>query len=336
VEVQLRALLLFAPIRHASLWLSENGQEICVDSLGTSPTLRRLRGIARRTMTGDRPRATGGPKCMLHAFPVHSGDRRAALVIEAKGRSTARALGFAEETGRVLVSVLERLLPRDQASIASAELLQAADRRVARIGFDLHDGPLQDVSLLVAELSSFRQQLDVLVRNDGRRRIAQGRVADLSTIATAIAEELREIAAAGGRPASSLRHSLEQAAGRFERRNAIDVRLRVEGEVERTTASQRIAVARVVEEALANVREHSRATSVEITVCREDERINVSVVDDGQGFDVARAKLRAAREQRLGLAVMAERARLLGGRLQIDSRPGGPTKLSASLPAWDA
>jgi signal transduction histidine kinase len=336
VEVQLRALLLFGPVRHVSLWLSEDGKEICVDSLGASPTLRRLRGIARRTLAGDRPRTTGGPKCMLHAFPVHSGDLRAALVVEAKGRSAARTIVFAEETARVLVSVLERLLPRDQASLASAELLNAADRRVARIGFDLHDGPLQDVSLLVAELSSFRQQLDLLVTDDGRRRIAQGRVADLSTIATAIAEELREIAAAGGRPTSSLRHTLEQTTGRFERRNGIDVRLHVEGEVDRTTASQRIAVARVVEEALANVREHSRATRVEITVRRDDDRIHVSVVDDGQGFDVARTRRRAAREQRLGLAVMAERARLLGGRLEIDSRPGGPTLLTASLPAWEA
>lgn len=334
-DAQLKALLLFAPVRHASLWLSEEDEPVCVALHGTSPTVRRLRGIARRTLGGDRPRTTGGPKCMLHSFPVRGEDVRAALVIEAKGQSTARAIRFAEETAKVLVPILDRLLPRDPASLASAELLQAADRRVARIGFDLHDGPLQDLALLLADLATFGEQLEVLVTDDDCRRIAQGRISDLQTITTAVAESLREIAAADGRPTSSLEHTLEQTVNRFRRRNAIDVRLGIHGNVDRTTASQRIAVARVVEEALANVRSHSRAKAVEITVRREEEKMLVTVVDDGRGFDVARARRRAAREQRLGLAVMAERARLLGGRLEIDSKPGGPTRLSASLPAWD-
>lgn len=334
-DAQLKALSLFAPVRHASLWLSEEGEPMCAASHGTSPTSRRLRGIARRTLGGDRPRTTGGPKCMLHSFPVRGEDACAALVIEAKGQSPARAIRFAEETAKVLVPILDRLLPRDPASLASAELLQAADRRVARIGFDLHDGPLQDLALLLADLATFGEQLELLVTDDDCRRIARGRISDLRTITAAIAEALREIAAADGRPLSSLEHALEQMVNRFRRRNSIDVRLRVHGDVDRTTASQRIAVARVIEEALANVRAHSRATTVEITVRREEEKMLVTVIDNGRGFDVARARRRAAREQRLGLAVMAERARLLGGRLDVDSKPGGPTELSASLPAWD-
>jgi signal transduction histidine kinase len=214
-------------------------------------------------------------------------------------------------------------------------LLHSADRRVTRINLDLHDGPLQDLSLLLAELSTFEHQLELLVPDKGLKRILQRRISDLTAIATAVDSDLREIAAAGGRAGSSLRDTLERVVSLLERRRGIDVRLCVEGDVERTTPSQRIAVARVVEEALVNIREHSHATEVEVTVRREEGSLSVSVSDNGIGFNVARANRRAARERRLGLAVMGERARLIGGRLHVNSRPGGPTTISASLPAWE-
>jgi signal transduction histidine kinase len=59
------------------------------------------------------------------------------------------------------------------------------------------------------------------------------------------------------------------------------------------------------------------------------------VRDDGRGFDVERALVRAAERGRLGLVGMAERVRLLGGRLEVDSRPGGPTVVSAVIPRWE-
>jgi signal transduction histidine kinase len=56
------------------------------------------------------------------------------------------------------------------------------------------------------------------------------------------------------------------------------------------------------------------------------------VTDDGQGFDPETALVKAAREGHLGLVGMHERVRMLGGCTQIDSRPGGPTVISVSLP----
>ena len=57
--------------------------------------------------------------------------------------------------------------------------------------------------------------------------------------------------------------------------------------------------------------------------------------DDGRGFDPETTVARAARAGRLGLVGMHERVRMLGGQTQIDSRPGGPTVVSAVLPRWD-
>ena len=56
--------------------------------------------------------------------------------------------------------------------------------------------------------------------------------------------------------------------------------------------------------------------------------------DNGRGFDVERTFVRAARGGRFGLVGMSERARLLGGRFDVRSSPGGPTTISLVLPAW--
>jgi two-component system sensor histidine kinase UhpB len=90
----------------------------------------------------------------------------------------------------------------------------------------------------------------------------------------------------------------------------------------------------VVEEALANVREHSGATSVQVSVRRENGTLQLSVADNGRGFDVTRAMRRASRDRRLGPIALQPRLRLRGAQLAVNSRPGAPTVISGSLPAW--
>ena len=94
------------------------------------------------------------------------------------------------------------------------------------------------------------------------------------------------------------------------------------------TASQQIALARVAREALTNVRDHAEATAVTLAATATHEGVSLVVVDDGKGFDPARD------DDGLGLAGMHDRVRLLGGRLVVESRPGGPTRVAATLPRW--
>ena len=90
-----------------------------------------------------------------------------------------------------------------------------------------------------------------------------------------------------------------------------------------------------MQESLANVREHSGATAVEVRIRTRRSTIDVSIMDNGHGFEVSRAVAKAAQRGRLGLVGMGERVRLLGGTFQIDSKPGGPTTLRFSLPRWE-
>ena len=105
------------------------------------------------------------------------------------------------------------------------------------------------------------------------------------------------------------------------------------GDFGELSRSQRITLVRVVKEALTNVRKNSGASQVEVEVTARGS-IAAEITDDGEGFDVDTELLRAARKGRLGLVGMAERVQLLGGTLEVDSRPGGPTRITLAMPKW--
>jgi signal transduction histidine kinase len=112
------------------------------------------------------------------------------------------------------------------------------------------------------------------------------------------------------------------------------VSLELSGDLKTLTASQRIALTRIIQESLSNVREHSCAREVRVAVCGGRDRLTAEIVDNGCGFDVAETLLDAGRRGRLGLVGVSERARLLGGTCEIHSRPGGPTRVAVTLARW--
>jgi two-component system NarL family sensor kinase len=84
---------------------------------------------------------------------------------------------------------------------------------------------------------------------------------------------------------------------------------------------------RIAQEALANVRAHARAHEVTITLRVAERAVSLSIHDDGQGFDP-----HAVSEGHHGIVGMRERAALVGGRLQVQSRPRGGTTLKVTVP----
>jgi signal transduction histidine kinase len=334
LEAHLTALLRFAPIGHASLWLVGPAGELCATKVGERVHTRRLRATARQAVANGRSGAGRGSS--LRALSVTRLDSSVgALVVQVKTGRIRLALDYAGEAVDFLSPIVERQLLLGQVLQSGGQLLETAERRIARFGFDIHDGPLQDISILAGELSAFQRELRSVVQDEQACRMVERRVAHVKGIVIELDRELRDLAIAAGRgSALPIGNVLKRETAHFERRTGIRSKLVLEGDLDRTTASQRIAVMRVVEEALANVREHSRATHARVSVQREAGAMRVCIADDGRGFDVGRAMRRAERDHRLGLVAMAERVRLLGGQIEIDSRPGGPTVISAVLPAW--
>jgi signal transduction histidine kinase len=235
-----------------------------------------------------------------------------------------------------IASLLERetLLDREH----WRELVAGAvERRLARVRFDLHDGPQQDVILLAQDVRLFREQLRPLLDDDPDQARALGRLDDLEAQLLALDGDLRRLSTSAQSPflsPGSLLESLQRVTDAFAKRTGILPETDFSADLTELSESQEIALLALVQEALSNVRKHGDASAVRISITPDPEGIRAQVSDDGRGFDPETTVARAARAGRLGLVGMHERVRMLGGRTQIDSKPGGPTVVSAVLPRW--
>lgn len=121
--------------------------------------------------------------------------------------------------------------------------------------------------------------------------------------------------------------ALDWLGGEFRRHAGISCTLAIETESVDLPEHQAVGLFRIVQESLTNVSRYAQASAVYVTLRHEDGQLVLQVRDDGQGFDVAQAQGRS-----FGLLGMQERALALGGSLNIDSRPGAGTCVTARLP----
>jgi signal transduction histidine kinase len=274
----------------------------------------------------------------LRSTPVHRfGTPAAAIVARVHGDSGRDVRAYLDIAARALAPVLERELLLTRNLDRERALLGTAEKRLTRLGFDLHDGPVQDALVLGSEVRRFRDDLYPFVL-DSHRELARGRFDDLLARVADLDRQLRETAhslesrSIVARPLTEILHRDVEA---FARRTGIETSVEILGDPETLGAQQRVALLRAIQEALANAREHSSATKVEIRLQVRRNTVEVRVTDNGLGFEVSRALALAAERGRLGLVGMGERMRMLGGSFEIDSRPGGPTTLRFSLPRWE-
>jgi signal transduction histidine kinase len=238
-----------------------------------------------------------------------------------------------------LAGILERetLLARNASS--ERALVQASERRLTRIGFDLHDGPLQELLLVGEDLALFREQLAIVLEGRRGKELLGGRLDDLDARLVALERGLRRISTsvhAGVMVTRPFAEAFEDLLTPFAARTGIEPAVELKGDLDGISQSQRMALLSVVGEALNNIREHSRASAVSISIVGDEAGVRAHVGDDGRGFDVEAELLRAARRGHMGLAGVYERVRLLGGHCRIESRPGGPSEIAIALPRWTA
>jgi len=114
------------------------------------------------------------------------------------------------------------------------------------------------------------------------------------------------------------------------------IEIRVSGRLKQVPSAVAVTCFRVVQEALTNVVRHAGAQHVRIRLEQASDAAKVVVQDDGVGFDVRTTAEQAAARGHLGLVGMKERVDILGGALEIDSKPGGGTRIALSLPLSSA
>jgi signal transduction histidine kinase len=336
LEAQLRMLVALGPIVETSFWTQGlDGRPACLIAIGAKGQTRRFRAVAAIALEGKA--GDSGSRGAILGTPVMRWDTPwAALVVRTRLDSRRTAGVYLAEAGRAMSPVIERELILQRSAARERSLVQASERRLGRLAFDLHDGALQHVAALGADLHLFRSQLSQL-QLDARRGIVVPRVDDLQARVTTLDGVLRELAHSL-EPSSLVRRPLPRViadeVSAFVERTGIDVDQRVVGDFSTLTTSQALALIRVVQEALTNVREHANATRVRVEIIARSGRVDARVEDDGIGFRVDRTLLDSARRGRLGLVGSSERIRLLGGKFDVRSRPGGPTTISVTLPRW--
>ncbi|MBN1427855.1 MAG: sensor histidine kinase [Anaerolineae bacterium] len=125
---------------------------------------------------------------------------------------------------------------------------------------------------------------------------------------------------------ASLVERIEGMAARWSVENTVNVAMTVTGTPRPLDASINVALLRISQEALHNIRKHAHARSVNITLSYMPDILALDVADDGRGFDIT------SERRGFGLKSMRERAQDLGGELTIESGPGQGTKIAASIP----
>jgi len=335
--IQLRLLLDLGLFQGVSLWRrAVTGQPECVLSLGGTEPGRRSRAEARAVLRGRTGLHMIGRSAPWSSPIVRFDQIVGAAVGHVIGGDRDRAGAFLTEATQALGLVLERELLLDRSRSRERALVASAERKLMRLAFDLHDGPIQDVLALAAEVKHLQGQLYPYVL-ESQRELAHGRFDDVSARLGELDRSLREIAhslesrSIVSRPLGEILH---REVDTFADRTGIETHLDLRGDPESLNSSQRIAIFRAVQEALANVREHSGATHVEIRLRARRSSIDVRITDNGAGFEVSHALARAAQRGRLGVVGIGERVRMLGGTFELDSQPGGPTVLSFTLPRW--
>jgi two-component system sensor histidine kinase UhpB len=206
-----------------------------------------------------------------------------------------------------------------------------AQRGLRRLSLDLHDGPMQDLAAVGFALERLRRDVSQLPEGSHELSLQVDGIRDqLSTIESA----LRELA--GDQTdrvwETTLAQLVTEEVSRFEQLDDAVVTLEMEEPLETETDSQRIALQRVLREALTNVYKHARAGNVTVRLYEERDVVYLQVIDDGIGFTPE--ILRRGATNGLGLEGMYDRLQLLGSTLQIESTPGGPTTVTAAVRRW--
>ena len=235
-----------------------------------------------------------------------------------------------EEIDRLASSfhgLLERIEEERRRSGQLAMRAQEEERR--RLARDLHDEVNQALTAILLRLEALAQETSAEHAPEVR---------ELKRLVNQAMDELLNLARQL-RPSALDDHGLvpavETQLKRFSARTGIEVRLDTAGDPDELPEVVQTAIYRVAQEALTNVTRHAGATVVEMDLEEEEGSAELRVRDDGGGFDPSIAARSASEVQGggLGLVGMVERARLVGGELDVRSAPGGGTTITLRVPA---
>jgi PAS domain S-box-containing protein len=232
------------------------------------------------------------------------------------------------DVGRDLAFGLTALRAREQVEALVTMQEESVEAERARVSQELHDELGQSLTGIKIDLGWLRDHLP--------RELATGvigtRLQDALGLVDGTVETVRRISGdlrPGVLDDLGLEAALRWLTRDVGKRSGLAIRLEKDGDLPELPPAASTAIFRVVQEALTNVTRYAAGAHVVLRYGVADDRVIVTVTDDGPGFDP-----RASRGPRegLGLLGMQERARRHGGHVTVTSAPGRGTTVSLSLP----
>ncbi len=220
----------------------------------------------------------------------------------------------------------KRMLENQSFYLKQATRSQEEERK--RISHELHDDTIQSLIVLSRKLDSLASKKEGM--SDENRLYIEQLWQETDRIIKRVRRLSQDL-----RPAAvdrlGLVAALEWLAANVTEFSGIPVKFSKAGEEHQFSEERKLALFRIVQEALRNVWRHSEATEANIAVNFDIDKTMITIRDNGQGFNIPDKLGDLARDGKLGLAGMYERTQLIGGSLIVHSQPGKGTTVTVEL-----
>lgn len=226
--------------------------------------------------------------------------------------------------------VIFTFISRLQQRITQDNRDSAVMQERGRTAREMHDGMAQLLGYINTQTIAVRKLI-----TDNRTAEAHEELTKIEKIARGLYNDVRE-GILGLRIQTDKREglvdSLREYAASYGQMSGINVEIKAADGIVSSDLSPtaEIQITRIVQEALTNVRKHSKATSVMVTFERHSDEIYLTIADNGKGFDIAHLPPREW--PRFGLQTMKERAEAVGGGFQVQTALGKGCRIQVNVP----
>lgn len=238
--------------------------------------------------------------------------------------------GYLEQLRKMREHFLQTpLLGEGEEGPNAAELIesviQAQEAERHRLSRKMHDGPAQALSNFILQAEIAQRLFDIDLEQ-AREELEELKVTASSTFVKVrdFIFELRPMMLDDLGLVPTLRHYIEA----YQEQTGLEFVFTASGTERRLDGYLEIMIFRAVQELLSNASRHSGAENVKVHIDTDEERVEVTVEDDGKGFNVSQAL-----EGSMGIKVIKDRVEILGGELIIDAAVGQGSRISFNIPA---
>lgn len=210
-------------------------------------------------------------------------------------------------------------------------VIKAQEEERHRVAREIHDGPAQLMANVVLKAEICEKLIDI--DHDKTKE-------ELNNLKKVVKDSLQDVRRIiyDLRPMSlddlGLIPTVQRYANTFSEITDINVEVVISGNFEELNPIVSLTAFRIIQESLNNIKKHSKASNVKISLRNKQDTVSIEVSDDGVGFDINRVKREPGDiDGGFGLYSMKERSELLNGTIEISSTIGTGTKVFATIPS---